>query len=1064
MAANVIFLVFALVCFGFYFYGGFVTISSINSDKNDCKMTFMFEHPNYVRINFKENDNFPRYNLYAYAEGHLTVNARNMMFSGAPVLFIPGNSGSYKQSRSLASVALRKGIDNDWFHHLDYFTVDLNEEYSALFGGVLEEQAKFIEHAIRAILKLYERLKFPPKKLIVIGHSIGGKLVQKLLTSPDTANLINSVITLASPMDKPVLNWDLYINNFYQSIDNYWMENRQIIENSNNNSCGSNCRPSALTTIDDQKKLLDDKLLITIGGGSKDLLVHSGLTDSKFSDLHVMSTAMSKVWVESDHLCIVWCLQLVLVVNRFLYSIIAPVKYKGSNSKGLSFIEDKTTRLAKAEYHFLGMKSNFDSGKMKKLESPIQAEWFEDNRRIFTEKFKNGINKTRIQMIRLIDNILHRAVKIDVINQETKDWVFGCEAAEITGMSRYCSNAVSLSNYTVMIPSELPDRVSLSLNLHELKLKNPKWTHVLLKFAPTREPFQFTIDIHNPSDREIKIAMPKWYSFGKINVLDDTLLGASHYQLQISGLEETHQALELILTPKHCTKHQTMAKVCVPWTKGFDRYHSFSDDDKMIIWTPESRPLNYNTTQNSLTVDLLLDSDCRYSIAIRQSLGQMLSKIVQQFSHWLPAHLVAILCLSLKHQLTVTPKGEKFKCGSFHKALATCTPFFVITVSRLFFKFILMLKILPKPETLPTSLTVSIIIHGAALAMLIILTGLMWAGITFFGSIAHKLLFKIVHLPIPIISDAVVSIIEKFPISVAAVLVSLVHASCGGIALVVACIVYFILLSKMYEDYLENFVFKTAKFIAMKLFGRVRKPKNDQNEEKESDETEKTEPNEAKNKSDLKKDENEGETSQSLMKSDSQSDLLNDENEEVEKMLDEMMKKQREEKLKSEKENAASRVEYDSLTEGLDEINFHLPIFFLLVVITILSMPSVVTWAKNYHYARILTPDPMKISATAVLVSLGVIWQLNTPRDVLGYKYIGSFLYIIAVIAVLYCQDAIYRLNFIITGTFILIALHQLLSPKQKHITDELPSAADFFDKMKNNYDRFKLAKGFISR
>ena len=45
-----------------------------------------------------------------------------MLFSGAPVLFIPGNSGSYKQARSLASVALRKGVDNDWMSHLDYFT------------------------------------------------------------------------------------------------------------------------------------------------------------------------------------------------------------------------------------------------------------------------------------------------------------------------------------------------------------------------------------------------------------------------------------------------------------------------------------------------------------------------------------------------------------------------------------------------------------------------------------------------------------------------------------------------------------------------------------------------------------------------------------------------------------------------------------------------------------------------------------------------------------------------------------------------------------------------------
>jgi len=197
----------------------------------------------------------------------------------------------------------------------------------------------------------------------------------------------------------------------------------------------------------------------------------------------------------------------------------------------------------------------------------------------------------------------------------------------------------------------------------------------------------------------------------------------------------------------------------------------------------------------------------------------------------------------------------------------------------------------------------------------------------------------------------------------------------------------------MYEDYLENFVFKTAKFIAMKLFGRVRRSRNEQSTEteqkdeksdkdiNESGSTEAEESNSSK-ENDLIDDTEQ----KALVKSDSQSILdKSDEDkstEEIEKMLEELMAKQREEKLKNEKNQGFSRVEYDSLTEGLDEINFHLPLFFLLVVITILGLPSVVTWAKNYHFTRILSPDPMRISATVVLTCLGFIWQFNTPRDV----------------------------------------------------------------------------------
>ena len=174
----------------------------------------------------------------------------------------------------------------------------------------------------------------------------------------------------------------------------------------------------------------------------------------------------------------------------------------------------------------------------------------------------------------------------------------------------------------------------------------------------------------------------------------------------------------------------------------------------------------------------------------------------------------------------------------------------------------------------------------------------------------------------------------------------------------------------MYEDYLENFVFKSAKTIAMKLFGRLKRSK------KESEELTKN----------LKESEQEKEKTQStdlveLPAKDEETEEDKAEEEEINKMLDDAMEKQREEKVKKDNEAAAAREEYDNITEGLSEINFHLPIFFLLVLMAILSAPSVVTWARNYQYSRNLPSDPMLFPATAVLISLGVIWQLNTPRN-----------------------------------------------------------------------------------
>lgn len=50
-----VFLVFSLVCLTLFIYGTMVTINSITNEKNECRMTFMFEHPNYVVSSLLEN-------------------------------------------------------------------------------------------------------------------------------------------------------------------------------------------------------------------------------------------------------------------------------------------------------------------------------------------------------------------------------------------------------------------------------------------------------------------------------------------------------------------------------------------------------------------------------------------------------------------------------------------------------------------------------------------------------------------------------------------------------------------------------------------------------------------------------------------------------------------------------------------------------------------------------------------------------------------------------------------------------------------------------------------------
>lgn len=65
-----------------------------------------------------------------------------------------------------------------------------------------------------------------------------------------------------------------------------------------------------------------------------------------------MTDNIDNVWLSTDHNCILWCLQLMKIVNRFLYSIIDSPRHRSMIFKGQPFIEDKFVRLQKAKFYF----------------------------------------------------------------------------------------------------------------------------------------------------------------------------------------------------------------------------------------------------------------------------------------------------------------------------------------------------------------------------------------------------------------------------------------------------------------------------------------------------------------------------------------------------------------------------------------------------------------------------------------------------------------------------------------------------------------------------------------
>lgn len=139
-----------------------------------------------------------------------------------------------------------------------------------------------------------------------------------------------------------------------------------------------------------------------------------------------------------------------------------------------------------------------------------------------------------------------------------------------------------------------------------------------------------------------------------------------------------------------------------------------------------------------------------------------MKEIIRNYSIWLPSHIVAIILLAFKHQISITPPQKPLKIASWHSALLKCTPIFIVTgmqifknknlfifiigiillATRIFVKLPLWQPSLPQPDDILHSMFPSVFIHCTAFMLVIISTVLLWAVLISTGNIAHKILCK----------------------------------------------------------------------------------------------------------------------------------------------------------------------------------------------------------------------------------------------------------------------------------------------------------------------------------
>ncbi|GAU96209.1 hypothetical protein RvY_07686-2 [Ramazzottius varieornatus] len=595
-----------------------------NYEQNLCQMTYMFEQPDYTRIPLNESvvENFPSYGLYVYGEGQRATQYKRNIFNGIPVLFIPGNAGSFRQGRSIGSVLLRMAEKKRHSKvHFDVFTIDFDEEFSGLYGGFLQAQTHFVLQCLDKIGAMYKR-KVPPK-VVLIGHSLGGMIARGscehfsipttrfnvifilgLFLNPsfDTAS-VSTIFTLSTP-HRPIIVADFDYGEYFDDVNDYWTRSVN----------GS----------------LRHVVMVSFAGGHRDVLVRSDRSDLTllFGDndrfISITTTSIPAVWASTDHLCIVWCKQLVIATARAIFDMVDFEKN--------SIIDNVQQRKAIVQKHFLntlertrhGDAQNFDFKERSVRDH--KADTKTSSLDIRTKKFDEPF----YQLYTFPENLSHD-IFITWNRWMGREFIHVCDVSD-------CSRARTLTVKPVALPLTSEDSSFYTLiPQSELQLD-----FALLFEVPKRdEAIELYASLTLPWTNVTRITFVDALmgSLGRGSVF--VLSGQKYARFNIS-LHEVWKAIDVrVASDEKCSG---VMKFSVP---GFaqDTYKRLDSKQSRTVFPLKLQSAVKDGEQSLL--ELFLEPGCSYEVSIGVDWTGILGQLIRFYVMHLPAYFAAVVILRL---------------------------------------------------------------------------------------------------------------------------------------------------------------------------------------------------------------------------------------------------------------------------------------------------------------------------------------------------------------------------------------------------------------------------------
>lgn len=333
-----------------------------------------------------------------------------------PVLFVPGNAGSYQQIRSLASTCIRRQIQLIEALKFVFYTIDFGGQLSGLSGDLIEDQTRFVHQSLEQIKRMH------PSHLngiILLGHSVGGFISKSLFALPDfDHNSIPILISLAGPLVKPYLTFDSKMHELYENTNNHWKKHSSSMRNT---------------------------LSISISGGHSDRLVPTHLSMDPQFDLSLTSDAIADVWLSTDHVSILWCRELVFKLAHLLSTLM--------DKKEARLVAEKRVASLLAESELM---SRPPPGSTTNLTSKVWST--SRSLRVFKPGHLEQISKSDLTNLIHVLNITDYSstdflILIEHLAPFKTSGIFGCKGLSITNGQSTCSARSQLMDFSHTIPS-----------------------------------------------------------------------------------------------------------------------------------------------------------------------------------------------------------------------------------------------------------------------------------------------------------------------------------------------------------------------------------------------------------------------------------------------------------------------------------------------------------------------------------------------------------------------------------------------------------------------------------